>query len=180
MPRPPASAPARPGYTGRMSEAPDPATLDRLRRGIPLRLDRAGRFQFEGDAVEHPRVHALFLAGLDRTETGELTLHVGDQWCYLTADDTPLRATAVLRGDDGRPVLRLDDARLVPLDPATLWDDGHGLRASVPSQRSARPLAVRLSNTATMDLTAWIDDARDPPELRVGDRAAPIPTTRPA
>ncbi len=162
-----------------MSEALDPATLERLRRGIPLRLDRTGRFHFEGDTVDHPRVHAVFLAGLDLADGGEPTLHVGNQWCYLTVDDTPLRATAVLRGDDGRPQLRLDDTRVVPLDPATLWDDGHGLRASVPSQRSARPLSVRLLNTATMDLTAWIDEAADPPSLRINDRTTPIPTTPP-
>lgn len=162
-----------------MTEALDPATLDRLRRGIPLRLDRTGQFHFETEIVAHPRVHAAFLAGLDLGDTGEHTLHVGNQWCYLTVDDTPLRATAVLRGDDGRPQLRLDDARLVPLDPATLWDDGHGLRATVPAQRSARPLAVRLLNTATMDLTAWIDETRDPPHLTIADTSTPIPTTEP-
>lgn len=161
-----------------MSEL-DPATLERLRRGIPLRLDRTGQFHFEGDPVAHPRVHALFLAGLDRDDAGEVTLHVGQQWCYLTVDDCPLRATAVLPGDNGAPQLRLDDGRLLPLDPATLWDDGEGLRATVPSQRSARPLAVRLTNTATMDLTAWIDETRDPPQLRVGDRTTAIPNTQP-
>lgn len=156
----------------------DPATLERLRRGIPLRLDRTGRFHFEGDPVEHPRVHAAFLAGLDINEVGEPTLHVGNQWCYLTVDDCPLRATAVLRDDTGAPQLRLDDGRLLPLDPATLWDDGQGLRAAVPASRSARPLAVRLSNTATMDLTAWLDDA-DPPHLHVGPHTAAIPTSPP-
>lgn len=161
-----------------MSEALDPETLERLRRGIPLRLDRTGRFHFEGDEVAHPRVQALFLAGLDTSDAGEPTLHVGQQWCYLTVDDCPLRATAILPDDTGAPQLRLDDGRLLPLDPATLWDDGQGLRAAAPSQRSARPLAVRLSNTAAMDLGAWLDDA-DPPHLRIGDRVAAIPTTPP-
>jgi hypothetical protein len=169
-----------PAQAADASAAPalDPATLERLRRGIPLRLDRTGRFHFEGDDVAHPRVHALFLDGLDLDDAGEPTLHVGAQWCYLTVDDTPLRATAVLRDDAGAPQLRLDDGRLVPLAPATLWDDGQGLRASVPARRSGRPLAVRLSNTAAMDLTAWLDDG-DPPRLRVADHAREIPTTPP-
>jgi hypothetical protein len=161
-----------------MSEALDPATLERLRRGVPLRLDRTGRFHFESDEVAHPRVQALFLAGLDTSDAGEPTLHVGQQWCYLTVDDCPLRATAILRAESGAPQLRLDDGRLVPLDPATLWDDGQGLRAAAPSQRSGRPLAVRLSNTATMDLGAWLDDS-DPPRIRIGDHVAAIPTTPP-
>jgi len=157
-----------------MSEDQGPTTLDRLRRGIPLRLDRTGQFHFEGDPVAHPRVHAAFLAGLDESDAGEPTLHVGNQWCYLTVDDCPLRATAVLRGADDRPQLRLDDGRVVPLDPTTLHDDGHGLRASAPAQRSGRPLAVRFLNSATMDLTAWIDDSTDPPILQIGRERSPI------
>jgi hypothetical protein len=157
-----------------MSEALDPSTLERLRRGIPLRLDRTGQFRFEDDLVEHPRVRQVFLEGLDLSEQGEPTLQVGPQWCYLTVDDTPLRATAVLRGDDGAPRLRLDDGRTVALDPATLVEDDDGLRAAAPARRSGRPLAVRLLNTAAMDLAAWLDDG-ERPSLRVGGATTPIP-----
>lgn len=157
----------------------DPQTLERLRRGLPLRLDRTGQFHLGDDPITHPRIRATFLAGLDRSDTGEPTLHLREQWCYLTVDDCPLRATAVLRGADDRPVLRLDDGRVVPLDPTTLHDDGHGLRASAPAQRSGRPLAVRLINNATMDLTAWIDDSTDPPTLEIGNERSPITTRMP-
>ena len=157
----------------------DPQTLERLRRGLPLRLDRTGQFHLGDDPITHPRIRATFLAGLDRSDTGEPTLHLREQWCYLTVDDCPLRATAVLRADDGRPQLRLDDGRVVPLDPATLRDDGQGLRAAAPSQRSGRALAVRLINAATMDLTAWIDDSVDPPLLQIADQRTPIPTAPP-
>jgi len=136
----------------------DPQTLERLRRGLPLRLDRTGQFHLGDDPITHPRIRATFLAGLDLSDTGEPTLHLREQWCYLTVDDCPLRATAVLRGPDDHPQLRLDDGRTVPLDPTTLVEDSTGLRAAAPSQPSGRPLAVRLGNTAAMDLSAWLDD----------------------
>ena len=146
----------------------DPQTLERLRRGIPLRLDRTGHFHLGDEPVTHPRVHAAFLAGLDISAAGELTLQVGNQWCYLTVDDCPLRATGVLGGDPGLQ-LRLDDGRTVPLDPATVWEDDEGLRCTAPARHSGRPLPVRLGNTAAMDLSAWIDDtdASEPPTLVV-------------
>lgn len=148
-----------------MTEALDPDTLDRLRRGIPLRLDRTGHFHLGDEPVTHPRVHAAFLAGLDISDTGdtgEPTLHVGNQWCYLTVDDCPLRATGVL-GDPTNLQLRLDDGRTLPLDPTSVWEDDQGLRATAPSQRSGRPLAVRFNNTASMDLSAWIEDPTGEP-----------------
>jgi len=159
-----------------MTEALDPETLERLRRGIPLRLDRTGRFHLGDEPVTHPRVHAAFLAGLDISEAGEPTLQVGNQWCYLTVDDCPLRATAVLKHDTGLQ-LRLDDGRTVPLDPATLREDDEGLRALAPAQRSGRPIPIRLGNTATMDLSAWIEDPTGdaPPTLVLGEQRVPIP-----
>jgi hypothetical protein len=161
-----------------MTEALDPDTLDRLRRGIPLRLDRSGRFHLGDEPVTHPRVHAAFLAGIDVSDTAgthEPTLHVGNQWCYLTVDDCPLRATGVL-GDATAPQLRLDDGRTLPLDPASIWEDDQGLRCTAPAQRSGRPLAVRLNNTATMDLSAWIEDpiGDQSPTLVLGEQRFPI------
>lgn len=135
----------------------DPETLERLRRGLPLRLDRTGQFHLGDDPITHPRIRATFLAGLDLSDTGEPTLHLREQWCYLTVDDCPLRATAVLRGQNGAPQLRLDDGRTVPLDPASVVEDSEGLRATAPSQPSGRPLPVRLGNTAAMDLSAWLE-----------------------
>ncbi len=139
----------------------DEATLERLRRGLPLRLDRRGQFFLDDDPVSHPNIRAAFLAGLDRTPAGETTVHLGDQWCYLTVEDCPLRATGVVAGPDGRPQLRLDDGRTVALEPTSVVEDTTGLRCTVPAQRSGQALAVRLGNTAAMDLSAWLDPAGD-------------------
>lgn len=147
----------------------DPETLDKLRRRFPLRMDRQGHFAFEGDPLTHPGVVALFRAGLDVNEAGETELHVAEQFTFLTVDDLPLRALRVESTEAERaPLLRLDDGRCLPLDPASLWEEPeHGLRCTVPSRRSGRPIGVRFSNTATMDLCTWMiwEDEGGRPEL---------------
>lgn len=158
----------------------DSDTLERLRRQVPLRLDRHGQFFFEDDPVTHPGVRALFLRGLDRTQAGEPTLRVGEQWCYLTVEDCMLRVVGVAPDPAGAPLLRLDDGRELPLDTSTLWEEpGAGLRCSVPSQVSGRPLSVRFTNPALADLAPWLVDG-DPVQLRLGDRRLPVPTQPPA
>lgn len=158
----------------------DPETLERLRRQVPLRLDRHGQLFFESDPVSHPRVRALFLEGLDLTPAGEPCLQVGEQWCYLQVEDCLLRVVGVRPDPADAPQLRLDDGREVPLVPATLWEEpDQGLRCTVPARASGRPLSVRFTNTALADLAPWLDDG-DPVALRIGDYRAPIPAHPPA
>lgn len=158
----------------------DPDTLERLRRQVPLRLDRRGQFLFEDDPVSHPGVRALFLRGLDLTPAGEPCLRVGEQWCYLQVEDCFLRVLRVVPDADGAPLLRLDDGRELALDPGTLWEEPEqGLRCSVPAQDSGRPLSVRFTNPALADLAPWLDDA-EPVGLRIGARRLAIPSHPPA
>ncbi len=135
----------------------DPEILERLRRGIPLRMDRMGGFWLGDEPVTHPRVLAAFRRGLDRSEAGEHTLHVGNQWCYIEIDDCPLRATAVTRDDHGQPQVRLDDGRTLPLPVADLVEHPEdGLWMTAPSSGSGRGLRVRFTNRAQMDLAPWL------------------------
>ncbi|NVB42795.1 hypothetical protein G6O69_33545 [Pseudenhygromyxa sp. WMMC2535] len=166
----------------------DPAVLEKLRRGFPLRMDRQGNFNFEGDAITHPGVVDFFRACLDVTEAGEVTLGsglTGGQWLYLKCDDLPLRALRVdeARGEgESGPQLLLDDGRRVALDPESLWEEpGAGLRCTAPARESGRPLGVRLRNAAAMDLSRWMvwedEDAR--PELEIDGQRRAIPEVAP-
>ncbi|WP_146155618.1 hypothetical protein [Enhygromyxa salina] len=162
----------------------DPRTLDKLRRGFPLRMDRQGNFSFEGDPITHPRIIALFRASLDATEDGEVTLGIDGKWVYLELADLPLRALRVDRPGEGEqlPQLILDDGRRLPLRPETLWEEpSAGLRCTVPARTSARPLAVRLTNTAALDLSAWFvgDEGDERPQLQIGEQRWPIPEHAP-
>jgi len=143
----------------------DPELLDRLRRGFPLRMDARGAFWFEGDPLDHPGVVAYFRRHLDADDAGDPIVCVDGKYVYVQVEDTPLRATRVIERD-GAPHLILDDERIVPLDPETLVEQrDRGLRCTAPSAGSGRPLAVRLGNTAAMDLDRWIswpDEAARP------------------
>lgn len=148
----------------------DPETLERLRRGVPLRLTARGEFRFDDGPITHARVRDALRAGLDVSDSGEPIVRLGPQWCYLTVDDLVLRVTGVV-ARDGAPWLRLDDGRELALDPDTLWEEpGAGLRCTVPSQATGRPLPARFSNTAQIDLAAWMDLDAEPPVLAIGDR----------
>ena len=88
-----------------------------------------------------------------------------------------LRRLAELRPERGRVLSIYFD-----LDPSTLWEEREeGLRCTVPSQTSRRPLGVRLSNTAAIDLSAWMvwDDEFGRPDLLVGQRRWAIPDACP-
>jgi hypothetical protein len=153
-----------------------PEVLERMRRGVPLVLGAGGLFRWGDEPITHAGVNAALRAGLDVSDSGEPTVAIGPQWCYLRVEDTPLRVVAVEHGGaPGELRLRLDDDRIVPLDPATLWEEPVlGLRCSVPAQGSGRPLAARFTNRAANEIAAWIDMERDPPELVVDGRASPI------
>lgn len=162
----------------------DPELLERLRRGVPLRMSARGELLFDAEPVTHPRVRQVLREGLDVSDGGEPIVRLGPQWCYLTIDDLPLRATAVRR--EGEALLvRLDDGRELPLPLATLWDEpGCGLRAEVPSRGSGRPLGVRFTSQAHLDLSAFLDEgkdeASDPPVLVLGPERRVIPREPPA
>lgn len=124
-----------------------------------------GELLFDEGPITHPRVRQALREGLDLSEGGEPIVRLGAQWCYLTIEDCPLRATAVRREGDAL-TMRLDDGRELPLSPASLVDEpGRGLRTRAPSRSSGRMLDVRFTNQAQMDLAAWLEDAG-------GDRTA--------
>lgn len=158
----------------------DPETLERLRRGVPLRMTARGDLRFDEGPITHPRVRQALRDGLDLSDGGEPIVRLGPQWCYLTVEDCPLRATAVRREGDAL-WMRLDDGREVPLGLETLWDEPeHGLRSEAPSRATGRPLAVRFTNHAQMDLAEWLEEGEDDTTVLVlGARRLRIPRDRP-
>jgi hypothetical protein len=155
----------------------DPEMLDRLRRGVPLVLAPTGRFRFDGEDVTHSRVESALRAGLDVTEAGEFIVYLGDQWCYLTVEDCPLRVTAVWESGDAL-VIRLDDGREVSLGPVHEQPDA-GLWTRVPAARSGRPVPARFTNAASVELSAWIRFEDETPLLEVGGASVPVGSDSP-
>lgn len=155
----------------------DPETLERLRRGVPLRMTARGELLFDEGPITHPRVRQALREGLDLSDGGEPIVRLGPQWCYLTVEDCPLRATAVRRDGDALH-MRLDDGRELPLPPQALVDEpGRGLRTRAPARGSGRLLDVRFTNQAQMDLAPWLEDGDDGEHtvLALGSRRVVIP-----
>lgn len=160
----------------------DPALLDRLRRGFPLHMDASGRFWFEEVHLEHPRVVAYFRAHIDATPSGEPIICVEGKYVHFTCEDTPFRVTGVT-AEGSRLDLKLNDQRVLPLDPADLTEQGTaGILTHVPSQHSGRRLAARFANHAAMELARWVEMEGDATWLRLGTERYPIqssPVTTP-
>lgn len=153
----------------------DPELLERLRRGVPLRMTAGGAWWFGDEPVTHPGVDAALRGGLDLSDGGEPIVRLGTQWCYVTIDDAPLRVIAIAGAPPEVPTLVLDDARRLALDPQALVEDPEaGLRTQVPAQGSGRPLAARFTNRALGELQPWLDLDGAVPRLRLGDRGFAI------
>jgi uncharacterized protein len=162
-----------------VTTAIDPELLERLRRGVPLRLSAGGTWWFGDEMVTHPGVARALTAGVDLSDGGEPIVALGPQWCYVTIDDTPLFVDAVLRGaGDDELMVRLDDGRVLPLDPTSLREDPRqGLSCAVPSRGKGLPLRARFTNQAQLDLLPWLawDEKSDRALLQLGVRRIAIP-----
>lgn len=161
-----------------MSGPIDAETLERMRRGVPLRLSAGGAWWFGDEPVTHAGLARTLLQGIDVSDGGEPIVRLGQQFCYVTIDDTPLRVVAVHADAASTVWLHLDDERQVALDPTTLVEDReHGLRCTVPSMGLGRPLTARFGNRAQSELTQWIAwrDGAARPTFAVGERTFEIP-----
>lgn len=158
----------------------DPELLEKLRRGVPLRMTRSGALLFDDEPVTHPRLQQALRDGLDLSDNGEPIVRLGPQWCYLTIEDTPLRVTgASVEPTEATAAglsLRLDDGRTVGISPTELWDEPDaGLVARVPSRSTGRGLRARFTNNAQMDLAdALTEGPSGEIRLRVGSTDVPI------
>jgi hypothetical protein len=157
----------------------DPELLERLRRGVPLRLTATGNFRWGDEDITHPGVRRALRSGLDVTEDGEAIVRIGQHWCYITVEDVLFRVNAV--EVDGEVVrLRLDDGRVAVLDPETLWEEpDRGLRVAVPTAGSGRSASARFTNRAQLELAEWIEMEQGPPILALGSRRIVIPSSAP-
>ncbi len=156
----------------------DAETLERMRRGVPLRRSASGSWWFGDELVTHAGLARALTLGLDLSDGGEPIVRLGHQFCYVTLDDTPLRVIAARCDAAGALWLRLDDERDVLLDPTTLVEDRElGLRCTVGSSGLGRPLAARFGNRAQAEVAEWIVWAPGAarPTFKLGDQAFEIP-----
>ena len=112
--------------------------LERLRRGVGLRLDAAGKW-WQGD---EPFLHAGLIAALNRgirlhPDSGEPIVYIGDKWCYFESEDLPLVVRGLQVDEHGVWALLNTEARvLIPRDG--FYEDGDRILIRLDAQRTAR------------------------------------------
>lgn len=145
------------------------ARLETLRRSVDLRLDGEGRWYHEGERFTHAGLIAAFDRGVDvHPESGEPILRVGDRWCYIRADDTPLIARRIEHADDGL-WLRLNTGRRVAVPEAGFESAGEHLYVQLDALRR-----VRLGRAAQARLAEWLEGGDDGIAVAVGGRRWPV------
>ncbi len=90
-----------------------------------IRIDKEGRWFFQGEEITHRRTYLLYNRHLTRDEAGRIILKIGQEVCPVEAEDAPfvvktLEFTAEEKGGMKSVDLILNDESREPLIPETL------------------------------------------------------------
>ena len=155
--------------------------LDSLRRSSGIHIDHRGRWWHHGTAFEHPRViqalnHGLQWRHTERREvdhlssvthtssntssgnswSGEATIHIGGQWCYVGCELTPFLILKI-RGDENAGTL---DVLLNTGERFHLGD--LSLRNEILFSRLSLDRFARFSASAQLQIEPWLTEDDDP------------------
>jgi uncharacterized protein len=91
----------------------------------PIRIDKEGRWFYQGEEITHRRTYLLYCRSLTRDESGRIFLRVGREECPVEVEDAPFVVTTVefvSSGMDGREAiwLTLNDETREKMSPETL------------------------------------------------------------
>jgi hypothetical protein len=97
-----------------------PTELRDVTSGCAIRIDKDGRWYYEGREIINPHILSAFCDALEEDSDGRYRLVIEPEVCYVEVEDTPF-VVASIRGDtdNGLSVL-LNTAAVHELDPATL------------------------------------------------------------
>ena len=91
----------------------------------PLRIDKEGRWFFQGEEITHRKTYLLYSRSLTRDESGRVIVRIGREQCLVEVEDAPFVVTTIAFvpfGSDGQEAmwLTLNDETREKLDPGTL------------------------------------------------------------
>jgi len=88
--------------------------------GCRIRIDKEGKWFYEGCEIINPLVLRAFCNALETDEHGRHRIVIGDELCYIEVEDTPF----VISGIRGDPAIglyvRLNTLETFPLDPTQI------------------------------------------------------------
>ena len=92
-----------------------------------IRLDRRLTWFHDGEVIDHPNIIEAFNRGVRVEDDGRLTLHFGNDWCFIEAEDCAFGVVAVDVSEGDRLSVRLSDRTAEWLDVASLALDDEGV-----------------------------------------------------
>ncbi len=149
--------------------------MDRQQRDVTegcwIRIDKEGKWFYEGCAIINPLVLRAFCEALETDEHGRHRIIIGDELCYIEVEDTPFVISAI-RGDPAIDLyVRLNTLETFPLDPTRLCiGQDNILYATLPNGmkvRFTRPAYYSLALLMEQDETGTI-------VLKIRDTIYPI------
>jgi uncharacterized protein len=104
----------------RAEEKPMKSKLRDVTSSCRIRIDKEGKWYFEGKEIINPLVLRAFCEALETDEDGRHRIVIRDELCYIDVEDTPFVISAI-RGDQAAGLyLRLNTLETFPLDPTRL------------------------------------------------------------
>lgn len=135
-----------------------------------IRLDREFRWWHDGERIEHLNIIEAFNKGVRIEPDGKVTLHFGNDWCFIVVDDAPFRIVAVDVSEGSRLSVRLSDRTAEWLDVAALRLDDDGVLSTRVKAGTAK---ARFGRDAQFQLAQFFVIESDRVQLKVGDRLEP-------
>ena len=91
----------------------------------PLRIDKEGRWFYQGEEITHRKTYLLYSRSLTRDESGRIILRIGGEQCPVEVEDAPFVVTTLEFTPEGPEGLEsiwltLNDETREKLDPETL------------------------------------------------------------
>jgi hypothetical protein len=90
----------------------------------PMKIDKEGRWFYQGEEITHRKTYLLYCRSLTRDESGRMILRVGREECPVEAEDAPfvvMTIEFVPAGPEGESIwITLNDETRERLIPETL------------------------------------------------------------
>jgi len=143
--------------------------------GCTIRIDKDGRWYYQGLEIINPLVLRAFCEALEMDDQGRYRIIIDNELCYIDVEDTPFVISSI-RGDQSVGLyLRLNTLETYPLDPACLTIGADNiLYATLESG-----MKVRFTRSAYYALALMMEeDGNGMIVLRIGDTEYPICPSR--
>ncbi len=131
-----------------------------------IRIDKDGRWYYEGAEIVNPMVIKTFCKALAKDGQGRYCIVIDPEVCYVEVEDTPFVVTCIRGEKETGLYLHLSNFDTVPLDPQRLFiGEGNVLYYTMPGG-----MKVRFTRQAYYSLANMMEEKDGSIVIRIRDR----------